>query len=141
MPSIEEGIHIATDFDVATNKDGAVLYSVSYQKTKKNRDDAYLYVNTHKNCQTLDHTPCGKTLCERGYQCTNDVASDVLKKIWKIASERFVAEASGNITAFVDNADQRSTFCMVEIPAILKNEKIITVNGIDKFVFLKKFEK
>ena len=135
---IKEGMHIATDFDVATEKDCAVLYSISYQKTTKNRDDAYAYVKTHKPCKTLDDTPCGKTLCEKGYQSTNDVAREKLKQIWKIASERFIAEASGDITAFVENANPKSTFSSVEIPAILKNEKIKTINRIDKLMFLQK---
>lgn len=135
---LNEGRKIACDMDVSTDEDCAVFYSISFLPTTENRDKAYQYVKEHMGCKTLDDTPCGKTLCQKGYQAPSNIASDALKEIWKIASERFVSEASGNIIAFVDGADARSTFCKVEIPAILENEKIKTINGIDKFEFLKK---
>lgn len=135
----KNGLHIAETFSVKTEKDQAVLYSISYQLTAKNKNMAYEYVKTHFGAQTLDDTPCGKELCNQGYASTMDIAPDELKKIWYTASERFIAAASGNITAFVENADKRSTFCRIEAPAILKNAQIKTVNGVDKFVFLKDF--
>ena len=133
------GLHIAKTFSVETEENRAVLYSISYQPTTQNRDDAYEYVKTHQNMQTLDDTPCGKTLCDLGYQSSMDIAPSELKKIWHLASERFIAAASGDLKAFVEGADKRSTFCSVEAPAILKNDKIKTINGIDKRVFLKNF--
>ncbi|MBR2300112.1 MAG: hypothetical protein IJ870_06040 [Alphaproteobacteria bacterium] len=139
--SFEEGMKIAFEFDVSTAKDCAVVYSISFLKTSENRDKAYAYVKAHEGCKTLDDTPCGKTLCEKGYQATNEVATDEIKKIWKTASERFIKSASGNLRAFVDGADKRSTFCMVETPEICKNDKIKTINGVDKFSFLEKFQK
>ncbi|HCU59392.1 MAG TPA: hypothetical protein DIC64_05380 [Alphaproteobacteria bacterium] len=139
--NFEEGMKIAFEFDVSTAKDCAVVYSISFLKTAENRDKAYAYVKANKGCKTLDDTPCGKTLCEKGYQATNEVATDEIKKIWKVASERFIKSANGNLTAFADGADERSTFCTVEMPAILKNEKIKTINGIEKVEYLKKFRK
>ena len=135
---IKQAMDIALNEDVSTPPDGAVLYSVSYLKTTKNRDDAYAFVQKNKACKTLDHTPCGKALCEMDTQRTNDVLPEAVKEVWKKASQRFIASASGNVTAFVDGADKRSTFCSVEVPAILKNNKIKTINGIDKFEFLNK---
>jgi hypothetical protein len=136
---LREGFDIAENFDVSTLKDCAVFYSISFLQTAKNRDLAYEYVKQHPNCKTLDHTPCGKTLCEKGYQSTDKETFEKYKLIWKTASERFVSAASGNITAFIEGADMRSTFCTVEIPNILANSKIKTINGVDKFEFLKKF--
>jgi len=135
---IKQAMDIALNEDVSTPPDGAVLYSVSYLKTTKNRDDAYAFVQKNKACKTLDHTPCGKLLCDLGAQGTNDMLTQAVKEVWKQASQRFIASASGNVTAFVDGADRRSTFCSVEVPAILKNDKIKTINGIDKFEFLNK---
>ena len=132
-------LHIAESFSVQTAEDAAVLYSISYLPTTKNREMAYQYVQTHYGAKTLDDTPCGKALCAEGYRATMDIAPDQLKQIWYKASERFIAAASGNIVAFVDKADSRSTFCRVEIPAILKNKKIKTINGIAKEIFLKNF--
>ena len=137
----QNGLHIAETFSVETEEDQAVLYSISYQPTHKNKDLAYAYVQAHPRAKTLDDTPCGKTLCAEGYGATMDIAPDELKKIWYTASERFIAAASGNITAFVENADKRSTFCRIEAPAILKNTQIKTVNGVNKHIFLKDFSK
>ena len=134
-----QGLKIAENFSVQTEENMAVLYSISYQATTKNRDMAYEYVKTHSGAQTLDDTPCGKELCNQGYATTMDIAPDALRKIWYTASERFAAAASGNLTAFVEGADKRSTFCRIEAPAILNNDNIKTINGIDKHVFLKNF--
>lgn len=133
------GLFIAETYLVQTKENSAVLYSISYLPTTENRDAAYQYVKTHTDAQTLDDTPCGKALCTQGFHSTADIASDELKQIWRIASERFIAAASGDVKAFVANADKRSTFCSVEAPAILKNDKIKTVNGVDKHLFLKDF--
>jgi len=135
----QNGLHIAETFSVKTEKDQAVLYSISYQPTAKNKDMAYEYIKTHFGAQTLDDTPCGKELCNQGYATTMDIAPDALRKIWYTASERFIALASGNLTAFVEGADKRSTFCRIEVPAILKNDNIKTINGVDKHVFLKDY--
>ena len=136
-----QGIKIAEEFSVQTDKDCAVLYSISYLPSTQNRDNAYAYVKAHPNTKTLDDTPCGKELCKRGYAATMDIAPDELKKIWHIASLRFINQASGNITAFVEGADKRSTFCSTEAPAVLKNDKIKTINKTDKFLFLKDYIK
>ena len=137
----KEGMKIAQEFDVSTEPNCAVVYSISFLATTQNRDMAYAYVKTHKGYKTLDDTPCGKTLCEKGYQGTNDVATNEIKEIWKVASERFIGSASGNITAFVENADERSTFRRIELPNIIANKKIKTINGVDKFQFFQKFKK
>ena len=128
---------VSETFDVSTLKDKAVVYSISYLKTAKNRDEAYALVKNGQDFKTLDDTPCGKKLCEIGAQATMDIAPEELKKIWKTASERFIAAASGDLKAFVEGADPRSTFCSIEVPQILKNANIQTINGINKFKFLK----
>ncbi len=137
----KEGMKIAQEFDVSTKPNCAVVYSISFLPTKENRDKAYAYVKAHKGCKTLDDTPCGKALCKKGYQGTNEVTTNEIKEIWKTASERFIEFASGNVTAFVENADERSTFRCIELPNIMANKKIGTINGVDKFQFLQKFKK
>lgn len=130
---------IAQTADVSTLTDCAVVYSISYLPTKENRDKAYAFVEQNLQMKTLDHTPCGQKLIELGCGATNDIASDKLKELWAIASKRFIMEASGNITAFVNNADQRSTFVSIEQPCILENKNIQTINGIDKTIFFNKY--
>ena len=40
---------------------------------------------------------------------------------------------------FVENADKRSTFVSTELPAILRNERILTINEQNKQTFAQKF--
>ena len=59
--------------------------------------------------------------------------------VWKIASARMIAEARGDVKAFVKNADPRSVFRSTELPEILRNEEIKTINGVDKFSFAESY--
>lgn len=137
--TLETAKNIALTADVSSPENGAVLYSVSFLPTKENKTKAYAFVKSHPDTVLLDTTPCGQALINSGLETTLDIASSALAEIWKIASKRFIEQASGNITAFVLNADKRSTFCTVELPAVLKNEKIRTINGTEKHLFAKDF--
>lgn len=89
----------------------------------------------------IEHTPCGAKLVEMGFASSDTgLNDDDVALIWKEASKRLIDEAAGNITAFVDNADPRSVFCSMELPALLGNSAVTTVNGIDKFEFAKNFK-
>ena len=66
-----------------------------------------------------------------------DLKEDEIAYLWKVASKRLLENASGNITAFVKDADERSVFRSMELPTILANDKIKTINGVDKFEFAK----
>jgi hypothetical protein len=140
MNKIKKAYEIAYNYDVYSAPDSVVLYSVSYLPNKDNKIKAYEYIKTHKNCITLDDTECGKNLIELGLETDFKAPKEELMKIWAIASERFIMSASGNVTAFVENADPRSTFRKVELPNLLKNDKVKSINGENKFVFAEKFE-
>lgn len=135
MNDLAYAYEIANNADVSSEPDCVVLYSVSYLPSKENKTKAQKYLKTHKNCITLDDTECGKRLISLGLETNFKTPEDELMNIWSIASERFINAASGNVTAFVNNADARSTFRRVELPNILKNVKIATINCEDKFVF------
>jgi len=136
----DEAMIIAKTFDVSTPKNGLVLYSISFLPTKENRDKAFAFVNENKESKTIENTPCGKKLVELGFACANiSLNKDMVAEVWSVASERMIKNAKGNVRAFVDGADPRSVFCRVELPNILANENIITINGIDKNEFAKKF--
>lgn len=130
---------IAENADVYTPEDSVVLYSISYQPSDINKRMAMEYLHNNPDKITLDNTECGKELIALGLETGNENPAKELLKIWAIASERFIMAAGGNVTAFVDNADKRSTFVSVELPLILKNEKIRTINGQDKFIFAERF--
>lgn len=136
---LRQARQIAEHADVHTPENSVVLYSISYQPSDINKRLAMEYLHNHPEKMTLDNTECGKKLIALGLETGNENPAKELLKIWAIASERFIMTAGGNVTAFVDNADKRSTFVSVELPLLLQNEKIKTINGQDKFIFAERF--
>lgn len=140
MPNkLIEAYKIANTYDVSTKKNCAVVYSVSYMPNNKNKIDAINYTNSNSDTMMLDDTLCGKALISLGLDGRVDEVAKEITQIWHIASSRYIKEASGNITAFVDGADARSTFCTTELQEILNNPKITQINHTDKFVFAQNF--
>lgn len=139
MNKLEQAWQIAQTEDVSSAKNSVVLYSISYLDTDKNKQDALQYVASHEGSVLLDQTPCGRKLIALGLENDYKIPNEEIMEIWKIASARFISSATGNVTAFVDNADKRSTFVATELPNILKNQKIDKINGVDKQIFAKKF--
>lgn len=136
-----QAIEVARNFDVQTKEDSLVLYSISYMPTKENRDKAFDYVKNHSDKTVIEYTDCGAKLVELGL-CSSDsgLSPDEVADIWGIASKRFIASASGDVVAFVENADSRSVFCNFELPQILANPKISKINGKDKYKFAESFK-
>lgn len=139
MNKLDEAWTIAKTYDVSTAKDCAVVYSVSFMPTDDNKKDAERFVKEHPSAKMLDDTPCGKALIALGLDGKVNEVGEAITKIWHIASERYIKSASGNIHAFVDGADERSTFCTTELAEIIKNTKITHVNGIEKTIFATSF--
>ena len=140
MNDLEKARQIALYEDVSTPPSSVVLYSISYQPTNENKLLALQYMQMHPEAYMLDNTECGQKLMAMGLETGNDNPPARLLEIWAIASKRFILAASGNVTAFVENADKRSTFCSVELPLILQNKKIKTINQIDKYQFASQFD-
>ncbi len=138
---LEQGLKVAQNYDVTTKENSAVVYSISYQKTSKNRDDAIEFIKQNTDKMLIEHTECGAKLVELGFESTNTLNCEEVKTIWAIASRRFINAAKGNIIAFVNNAHPESVFMSVELPNILNNSNITTVNNIDKNLFAKQFQK
>ncbi|MBR5598669.1 MAG: hypothetical protein IKW39_01370 [Alphaproteobacteria bacterium] len=137
---LDRAFYLAKNGDVSTAKDGAVVYSISFMPNEENKNQAFDFVKLNQNAKMLDDTPCGKALIELGLSGkVNDVGKEITK-VWKIASKRYIENASGNINAFVDGADERSTFYSTELEEILNNPNIVTINNIDKFLFAKNFK-
>lgn len=139
MEKLAKAYEIAENEDVSTPPDSVVLYSISYLPTRENKDMALAYLQNHPECQTLDNTDCGKKLIALGLETGSGCPDTEILKVWALASARFIAAASGNVTAFVKNADPRSTFVSIELPHILQNDKIQLINGQDKHLFAKQF--
>ena len=130
---------IAEEADVSTPENSVVLYSISYQPSDINKRLAMDYLRDNPDKMTLDNTECGKKLIALGLETDNENPDSQLLKIWALASARFIDAVKGDVTAFVDNADKRSTFVSVELPRILQNKKVKTINGQDKFAFAERF--
>ncbi len=132
----QKALRVASSLDVSTLKDSLVLYSVSYLPTQENRDNAFAYVAAPKGSGMIEHTPCGAKLLEMGLGSSGtSLSQDEVADVWKEASRRMIAAASGNVTAFVEGADKRSVFLSIELPGILNNPNITTINGMDKNEF------
>lgn len=138
-----QALRIAETADVGSSADAVVLYSVSFLPSKENKHRALAYLNEHPGAMMIDDTECGRQLIDLGIDDSHFSSESDRQKvaeIWKVASARFIAAASGNITAFVDNADPRSVFRSLELPAILRNPQLRLINGIDKFAFAARFK-
>ena len=137
-----KALEVARSYNVQTPDNGIVLYSVSYQPTKENRDQALAYAARHPDKMVIEHTDCGAKLVEMGLLSSDSgLTPDEIAEVWSIASKRFISEAKGSVTAFVNNADPRSVFCRMELPNILTNPKLTSINGIEKHEFAKMFFK
>ncbi|MBO5038094.1 MAG: hypothetical protein J6C85_01360 [Alphaproteobacteria bacterium] len=136
---LAQALEIASTEDVTTKPNSAVVYSVSYMPHDKNKQQALAFVKRQTTAKMLDDTPCGKALINLGLDGKVNEVGEEITKIWRVASSRYIAAASGNINAFVEGADERSTFCTTELSEILKNPNITQINGIDKTKFAENF--
>lgn len=137
---IAKAKEIAKTYDVSTKPDGAVVYSVSFMPTDENKKQAISFVKEHPITKMLDDTPCGKALIELGLDGKVNEVPEEITSVWRTASLRYIAAASGNIHAFVKGADERSTFCTTELSEILKNPQITHINNIEKENFASSFK-
>lgn len=137
----QKALEVARSFSVSTPADSIVLYSVSYLPTKENRDQAFAFVKQNPGKMMIEHTDCGAKLVELG-MCSSDsgLSQEQVAEIWRVASKRFIKEASGEVRAFVKDADPRSVFRAMELPQLLENERITTINGEDKHKFAARFK-
>ena len=138
---LNKAMQIAQEGDVTTALNGAVVYSVSYMPTNENKEQALEYVRNNAEAKMLDDTPCGRALIALGLDGKVNEVGEEITQIWRMASARYIAAASGNINAFVKGADERSTFCTTELSEILKNPQITHINGMKKHLFASSFKK
>lgn len=64
-----------------------------------------------------------------------------IDEIWEKASEKYAMSASGSVTCFVQREDARSVFRTIELPALLKNDKVTFINGIPREELENKFNR
>ena len=135
-----QALDVAGTYDVSTPKNSVVLYSITNQPTTENRDKAFAYVKQHPSAHMIEDTVCGKKLVELGVGYHEvGLSKDEIAHIWSIASRRFISNVEGEVMAFVNNADEKSVFRMIELPLLLDNPKVTKINKMDKHKFAKTF--
>lgn len=136
----EQALKVAGEYDISSPKDSVVLYSISYLPTTENRDKAFAYIKKHPKACMIEDTVCGKKLVELGIGYHEvGLTADEISHIWAVASRRFITAVKGDVTAFVNGADPRSVFRMVELPLLLENSNISKINGRNKQEFAAQF--
>lgn len=142
--------HIQSDaFNVTTERDKAVFYS---GRDGFNCGDAHFRYVRH-GYQSIDKTQ-GGTWLERerlwgeernqfgrpyepeerlhNDQPKSPFDEDAADRIGNAASKKYAEQASGLVICIVQDADERRTFRRVELPALINNEKVTHINGIER---------
>ena len=119
----QQALEVARTYSVSTPENSIVLYSISFQPTKENRDKAFDYTSKHSDKMVIEHTDCGAKLVEMGLLSHDSgLSQEQVAEIWSIASKRFIGEAKG------------------EVPNILTNPNLTKINGMDKYEFASQFK-
>jgi len=133
---VQRAVDIALHGDVSSAPDSAVFFAGK----KSNMREAVRLCTSDESGEltTLLHTDAYKQLKEiplYGHDApfTPEESFDITGAV----SARFAQEASGNVTVFVEKLSKRSTFFTVELPALLLNDDVETINNEDKMSWLR----
>lgn len=107
-------------------RDRGVLYS-GFEGF--NRVQAERWAEDH-NGITLEQTSVGAAL--EAAMLKDRYGQDFANEIWTEASKQYAASLSGDVKAFVMEANKSDVFFQVELPELLKNENVTSINGVAK---------
>lgn len=112
--------------DLSTHHGNAVFYSGNEGRNRwaaelKYANNGYSMIETTNGGSWLDK--------ENLRDALGGPAAD---RVWDAASLKFAQTASGSVTCVITNAQLDRTFERVELPALLSNEKVTHINGIEK---------
>jgi RHS repeat-associated protein len=129
---------IVDEHTFATDKDKAVFYSGKDHSGTKNHDRALADVS-RRQAQPIDVLDGGKALNDENlYSKFNPLYAEA-DIYWSQASEKYAKGASGDIIAHVNGAKSDRVFATIELPILLDNEKVTTINGVPR-KFLQRME-
>ncbi len=81
----------------------------------------------------VEDTACGKALTEMNLYGENSALTRPLAdRVWREVHRRVSEQARGDVTVLASGAHPRSDFARVELPALLANPEVSTINGGDK---------
>jgi hypothetical protein len=132
---------------VVAQKNGAVFWSNDFEEFKFegfeeidavswNQLRALDFCRTQgiNQYKTLELTEGGQRLAEM-YD-DKSIDPSISEKCGARYSRAFAESAQGNVTAFVDGSPVKSTFRCDELPALMKNKKVTSINGMGKQAWL-----
>jgi hypothetical protein len=128
---VAEALRIASEGDVSSAIDRAVFFS-----NARNRKAAIEFCRKNPDHKTILHLDMYKQLEPLnlfGKDSVFDIEEAV--DITALISARFAQAASGNVLMFYDKVSSRSTFFTLELPALIKNPNVTTINGASKDVW------
>ncbi len=124
------------EFDVTPPHNRAVFHSSPTGFTMNMRDAARWIKAQDKGHVTVGMVKDGITLNKADLYTRYDGKKEdidyVHRVIWGKASEKYAKSASGAVTCFVRRDEARSIFREIELPALLKNDKVTYINGIPR---------
>ncbi len=134
--TFERYMTLAREGDVSTPPNSLVLFSISRLPTTENKDNAFEHVAKTPGAMMIDHTETGRQLEDADlFGEASQITYEQASAIWHEASRRLIEEAKGDVRAFVENAHELSTFRSIELPTLLANDDVPTINGVDKWEF------
>lgn len=131
-------IKTSEKIDVSSRPDRAVFYSggqeIRYKGEKhgENRKKAEEFCDKNQEYTTLERTSFGHYLEKNDFELRKTFGDVGIKKLWTTTSERYAREASGKITAFVEEAKHDKIFRTDELKTLINNDKVTTINGVPR---------
>jgi hypothetical protein len=81
---------------------------------------------------TLEATEGGKQLDAEHLSQDRSFPIGDDRRVWNHASESYASQTQGDAQTFVVGASERSTFRSSEMPALLNNERVNSINGVPR---------
>lgn len=127
---LAEVLDLVRHGDIECLKDRAVFYSNA--RNRKAAQD-FCRKNFQAGFMTVTDLPLYKKLAEIPlFGSDSPFPREEAVDISALLSTRFAEAAKGNIVLFYDKVSDRSTFFTVELPVLLDNGNVTTINGVPK---------
>ena len=133
---IDGEMAIVSNFEVAGST-ATAFYAGKFGDAQSYQIAQDLAARSGGKLRIIDNTDMGKFLNQKlqdgkvGFEINKSTTTPFFDS----ASENFAANTKGRVVTVTSNAEESSTFFRKEIPAILKNSGITTVDGIDLKTF------
>lgn len=139
--------HIRSDdFDVSTPHDGAIFYSNDREDqlhlnrnsadesglTRLERTAGGSWLEAQKTYQSIESLGPGEAFIGPRTQSQFEATKTSADAVWHEASTKFARSVSGNVTTRVIGAEEDTIFRSKELPALLENQKVSSINGVSR---------